>query len=60
MSLDRVCAEDGRCLVSSDDLVVPEKDVVTTGHALGEIATSHGHLVFGVEGLAVASGERGP
>jgi len=30
------------------------------GHSLGEIAMSHGCLVFGVEGLAVASGERGP
>ena len=40
--------------------MVPEKDVVIAGHSLGEITMSHGCSVFGVEGLGVASGERGP
>ena len=40
--------------------MIPGKDVATAGHSLGEITKSHGRLVFGVEGLAMASGERGP
>jgi hypothetical protein len=39
--------------------VVPEKDVATTGHSLGEITMSHGRLVSQVEVSAMASNERG-
>ena len=39
--------------------MVPEKDVATVGHSLGEITASHGCLVFWVEVSAMASNERG-
>jgi hypothetical protein len=58
--LDRVRTSDGHCPIGSGDLMVPCGDVAIAGHSLGEVAMSYDHLAFWVEGLAMASDERGP
>ena len=39
--------------------MVPEEDVATVGHSLGEVVMSHGRLASWVEGSAMAGDERG-
>jgi len=39
--------------------MVPQKDVATKGHSVGELAMSHRPLVSWVEDLAMAGDERG-
>ena len=59
VDVDRVRVSGGHCPIGLGDLVVPEKDVATASHSLGEIAVSHGRLVSQVEVSAMAINERG-